>query len=795
MSDEVMRILLGEDNPGDARLLELLLAEVPSARVELVHVERLSEVLNILGEEQFDLILLDLSLPDSQGLDTFVRVHERTPTVPIIVLTGLNDEAFAVEAAKKGAQDYLVKGQVDGNLLVRAIRYAIERKRAEEELKSSEERFKILFEYAPEAYCLNDTKGIFVDGNRAAEVLVGYRREELIGKSLLKANLLPADQLLKAAAILAKNALGKASGADELVLRRKDGSRVAVEVSAFLVKIEGRTLVLSIARDITERKRAEGALRQHNRELAFLNRAGRMFASTLDLDRVLVTVLEEVRGLLGVTAASIWLVDTRTRELVCQQATGPQGEALLGTRLVWGAGLVGWVAQNGKTLVVPDTQVDNRHFKGVDRRTGLTLRSILSVPLQVKEGVVGVLQVSDADVDRLSESDLALIEPLAATAAIAIENARLYEELHSYAELMEERVQKRASQLQAQYAQSQAILRSTADGIVVTDSEGAIRQANPVVETWLTQMFSPDDAQRLREAVCDLALRAADRPERVLELRGYDLELKAAPISGDGMEETAAVVAIHDVSQLKALDRMKSRFVSNVSHELRTPVTTIKLYAQLMQRTPPEKWEPYVEALAKEADHQARLVEGILQISRIDSGRLELRPRPNGLDELVEMTIRNHQVLAADREVSLKHQRSGESPVALVDPRPLMQVFSNLVGNAIRYTMAGGTVTVSTATERTNGRAWATTTVTDTGIGIPEGELPHIFERFFRGEGSRQIEESGTGLGLAIAKEIVDLHGGRVEVESQVGVGTRFAVWLPLAEPEVQPGGNGASAY
>ena len=790
-----MRILLGEDNPGDARLLELLLAEVPSAKVELVHVERLSEVMKILGEEQFDLILLDLSLPDSQGLDTFVQVQERAPAVPIIVLTGLDDEATAVEIARKGAQDYLVKGQVDGNLLVRAIRYAIERKRAEEALKSSEERLTILFEAAPDAYYLVDRKGYIIEGNKAAEQLVGYQREEMVGKSFLKANVVPADQLVKAITILARSAIGKATGVNELVLRRKDGSRVEVEVSGFPVRIEGRTLVLGIARDITERKRAEEALRQHNRELALLNRAGQMFSSTLDLDQVLVTVLEEVRGLLGVTASSVWLLDTETRELVCQQATGPERESLLGTRLEWGAGLVGWVTKNGKTLVVPDTQADNRHFKGVDRRTGVSIRSILSVPLQSKEGVIGVLQVLDAEADRLTESDLALVEPLAATAAIAIENARLYKELHRHAEMLEERVQERASQLQVQYAQSQAVLRSTADGIVVTDSEGEIRQANPVAKTWLTQDFSPEDAERVRVAVRELAKCAADRPERVLELQGHDLELKAAPISGDGMGERAAVVAIHDISHLKALDRMKSRFVTNVSHELRTPVTTIKLYAQLMQRTSPEKWRPYVQSLAEEADHQAQLVEGILQISQIDSGRLELKPRPTELDELVEMTIGNHQVLATDRGVSLRHQDPGEGPVALVDPRPLMQVLGNLVGNAIRYTMEGGTVTVSTATRSSNGREWATATVADTGIGIPALELPHVFERFFRGEGPRQISESGTGLGLAIAKEVVELHGGRLEAESEVGVGTRFTVWLPLAAEEAQVGGNGAYAH
>lgn len=659
VNDELINVLLVEDNPGDARLMREFLTEAPSARIELVHVALLSEMLQRLAEAQFDVVLLDLSLPDSQGLDTFVSVHKQTTSVPIIVLTGLDDEAFAVQAVKNGAQDYLVKGRVDGNLLVRSIRYAIERQRAEE------------------------------------------------------------------------------------------------------------------------------TLRRRNHELALLNRAGQMLSSTLDLDQVLATVLEEVRGLLDVTTVSVWLADPVAKRLVCKQATGAAGEITQGCRLVWGEGLAGWVACNGETLVVPDTQVDNRHFKGVDQKTGLSLRSILGVPLRVKEDVIGVLQVTDTDVDRFGPADLALIEPLAVTAAIAIENARLYRELLNHAELLEERVQERTAQLQAQYARLEAVLRSTADGIIVADGQGEICLANAVVEKWLYQSFSPEDVQRMREAVRDLVLRAAECPACMLELKGCDLELRAALISEQGTERAKAVVAIHDVSHLKALDRMKTRFVSNVSHELRTPVTTILLYATLMQQNP-DKWEQYLDTLMREARHQADLVEDILQISQIDAGRLEMELRPTFLNELTEATTVNHQMLAQDRGVTLEHRPAEPGPVALVDSQRMMQVLNNLVENAVRYTIPGGRVTVWTGEERINGRMWATATVTDTGIGIPEEEFPHIFERFFRGNGPREIEATGTGLGLAIIKEVVALHGGRVEVESEVDVGTTFTIWVPLAKLQEQ---------
>jgi signal transduction histidine kinase len=369
--------------------------------------------------------------------------------------------------------------------------------------------------------------------------------------------------------------------------------------------------------------------------------------------------------------------------------------------------------------------------------------------------------------------------------AIAIAMARFGDmmKLRHYADQLEQRVRERTAQVQAQYARLDAILRSTSDGIVVTDARGEIIQGNPVAQTWLTQTLSPEDAGRLLETVRDLAQRAEQRPKTVLELTGLDLEVKAAPVADAG--EPAVVIDVHDVSHLKALERMKSRFITNISHELRTPVATIKLYTELMRRKP-EKQEQYLDVLAHQVNWLARLVNDIIQISYIDAGRLEMKPRPTPLNELTEAVIANHQTLARERDVTLEYC-PGTGPfrkslVSLVDPDRLTQVLANLVVNSIQYTPQGGRVVVSTGTEEAQGRMWATVTVADTGMGIPEKELPHVFERFFRGEKPREMQISGIGLGLTIVKEIVELHGGRVTVESKVDVGATFTVWLPLAD-------------
>ena len=182
--------------------------------------------------------------------------------------------------------------------------------------------------------------------------------------------------------------------------------------------------------ETAKRQRTQRGLEQRNRELRLFNRVSQVFISTLDLDSVLATVLEEVRRALDVLACSAWLVDAETAEVVCRQVTDPQGEIVRGWRIPFGKGFVGQVAEQGQSLNIPDAHADPQHFRGVDQQTGLDLRSILSVPLRVKERTIGVIQAVDAKVGRFTEADLGLLEALAATAAIAIENVRLYEQAH-----------------------------------------------------------------------------------------------------------------------------------------------------------------------------------------------------------------------------------------------------------------------------------------------------------------------------------------------------------------------------
>ena len=269
--DKEIRILIAEDSAADAELITRELGKMDFAHT-LKWIKSKKEFLPALGEYAPDIILCDYKMPSLEAPEALEIVKERSPETPLIVVSGTIGEDIAVEMMKLGAVDYVMKDKL--SKLVPALQRALkearehaERQSAETSLKDSEEKLKILFECAPDGYYLFDVTGTFLDGNHMAQVLSGYQKEELIGQNFLKLKLLPLTQLPKAAAILAKNALGQATGPDELTLIKKDGTRTEVEIRNFPVKIKDKRIILGIARDITERKKAEDALRQSEAKL------------------------------------------------------------------------------------------------------------------------------------------------------------------------------------------------------------------------------------------------------------------------------------------------------------------------------------------------------------------------------------------------------------------------------------------------------------------------------------------------------------------------------------------------
>lgn len=258
-TQELMRILLIEDNPGDVRLLRQHLAEGGARRFELVHADRLSAGLERLAETSFDVVLLDLSLPDSQGPDTVFRIRAASNRMPIVVLTGVEDEALGLQLIQSGVQDYLVKGQVSSPLLTRSLRYAVERVRMEEILRESEARFRAIMDNSPALMFIKDIEGRYLQINRRFEEVFHIANRDIIGK--MDEDIFPPTQ---AAAFRANDRkvmdAGMAMAFEEEALH-DDGFHTSIAMKFPLLNEQGQISALcSIATDITERRRAESAL-------------------------------------------------------------------------------------------------------------------------------------------------------------------------------------------------------------------------------------------------------------------------------------------------------------------------------------------------------------------------------------------------------------------------------------------------------------------------------------------------------------------------------------------------------
>jgi two-component system phosphate regulon sensor histidine kinase PhoR len=265
----------------------------------------------------------------------------------------------------------------------------------------------------------------------------------------------------------------------------------------------------------------------------------------------------------------------------------------------------------------------------------------------------------------------------------------------------------------------------------------------------------------------------------------FEVSLIIHPLVDDQGRVINMVGVHHDISALKKLDRLKTQFISDASHELRTPLTNIRLYLDLLNQTEDSgKADRYLDTLSRESDRLADLVDDLLSISRLESGTAPFEPAAIDLNQLLTALVDDRRALASERDLTLDIEPARGLPSAIGDIRLLSQVFTNLLTNAMNYTLPGDKITLRTRHDLIDGDQWVVAEVEDTGLGISPDELPQIFQRFFRGRASQVAHAPGTGLGLAICKEIVEQHRGAIEAESVKGEYTRFTVRLPMASED-----------
>lgn len=338
--------------------------------------------------------------------------------------------------------------------------------------------------------------------------------------------------------------------------------------------------------------------------------------------------------------------------------------------------------------------------------------------------------------------------------------------------------------LESERNRSAAILGSMAEGVAVVDADDRINFCNRAFAAlWNLTPMQCEQRPAIEVVRHPAVLESVHLAQRDQQAQQRDLTV-AGPRSPRHFALTAtplangAVIVLHETTELRRLEQVRKDFVANVSHELRTPLTSIQGFAETLLTTAdddPTARQKFLGIIRSQAARMARLTEDLLDLSRMDAGRIELQRSRVHLPALLEAEVDNLQSLARQRNITLEVRAADDLATISADPERLRQVLRNLMENALQYTQSGGWVRVSAARQGDE----AVITIADNGIGIPEGEQARIFERFYRVDAARSRAAGGTGLGLAIARHLIESHGGRITVESELGVGSRFHVYLP----------------
>jgi len=613
-----------------------------------------------------------------------------------------------------------------------------ERKKAEEELKSSGERLKILFEFAPDAYYLNDLKGNFVDGNKAAEEITGYKKEELIGKTFLKLKLLSPEQIPKAAVLLAKNVLGQSTGPDKFILNRKDDSQVPVEIRTFPVTIEGKTLVLGIARDITERKRAEEALLESEER----------FRSIVENSHDGIIILDDAYRLTYVNDELCRISGYSREETIGQdfrKFLDEESKQLVADRYIR--------RQKGEE-VPPRYEFNIVHKDGQKRRVEISSSVIKDSAGKVKT----VAQILDITERKQAEEQLLRLSNAVKMSTDSIVIADLEAKIID--------VNEATLKMYGTDDEKDLIGKNSLELIVPEEREKALEGLREALEKgYVTRreyhIVIKDGSKVLVEMNSAVMKDADGKPigfvavsRDIAERKQMEQKLR------DAQEQ------LHRSEKLAAIGQL----AGGVGHELRNPLGAIKNAVFYVRRriaksdlpaTEPKVME-FLDTIDKEVNSANKVITDLLGFSRVAKptvssvniggiieGALEHVPMPGNVE------------LTRDIDPSL--------PMVMVDGGQIQQVFANIILNAVEAMTEGGRLEIMARSKDD----FVKVRFTDSGCGIPESIISKIFDPLFT------TKAKGIGLGLAMCKSIVERHGGDIQLKSEEGKGTTFTVSLP----------------
>lgn len=511
--------------------------------------------------------------------------------------------------------------------------------------------------------------------------------------------------------------------------------------------------------------------------------------STRNLEELLKIIMQSAEKVMLAEASSVFLIDNEKNELYFEIATGPKEQEVKKIRLKMGEGIAGWVAYTGESLLVPDVAKDPRFAKRVDDQTKFITRSVICVPLKVRNQTIGVVQVLNRiGGNSFAKSEIKFLEALASQAAIAIENANLYDNLEERAEQLNKELKEANVDLSIAKLRIESIVQSMEDAVVAINKENQIVMINRVAERIFDIDADKAYAGQLADfiktevivdnfrAVLDAKSTLKNEVKFQLGKKEHIFAAVFTPIISEKKEAAGSVAVFRDITEIKELDKMKSEFLNMVSHELRTPLTPIQAYSELMmvRNVDAEKVKNYANIINKETQRLGSLIGDLLDLSRIDAGKgLSLTVEEMDFGDLLRTVYETFKNASAKHKIILTIPDKSET--ILFDKNKMIQVVTNLLSNALKYSPDGGNITISMYDK--DGRIYCS--VKDEGLGISKEDLPRIFEKFFRVESDAVRKIGGTGIGLPIVKYMIDLHNGGIEVKSEPGKGSEFIFYIP----------------
>ncbi len=769
-----VRILVVDDHPNTATTLARSLAQLGS-RVNVMSAVSGREALEKVKTVGVDILFTDMIMPEMTGLELIEKMQNHPGGRPAFtyLVTAYDVPGLKVTAHRLKVNGVIVKPVRPERICQIATEAMEEMKHVTMPLKKVVDRkkkFKILIaDDRPDNITLLarylDYEGYENVAARDGLEAINKVRDELPDLVLLDINMpnkdgftvleeIRADPAIEHIPVIILTAarLGPSDVQSGLNLGADD----------YVTKPFDRHELMARIRTKLRVKEAEDVIRRRNRELSLLPEIGKELSARLDIKDLASVLLKRTVETLGANRGGMIMLDAAGKVGQSYQFTlSPM--SFSDDQKIISENSLSVIKEQGRGLIIHDTQADqNWPAAALDE----LIRSVLIAPLFGRHQLLGVLALTHEQDHYFNMEHLLLLQAIASQAAIAIENASLY------------------SNVAHEQQRLAAVLRNAADAILMFDEDSRLSLLNPAAERLFTD-FSARLNQPMEhgfgydEFIQMIEKARASHTASSGEVTWPDKRVFATHLTP--IESGGIVAILHDVTRFKDVEKVKDEFIATASHDLKNPITAIQGFSQLITQAGPfnDVQLNFVHRIQGAANTMYELVHNMMQLAQVDLNTTHLHlPVEMGalLSEIADEFL--PQAQAKDQTLNFIPLR--ESVPVNGDPLQLRQVFRNLVGNAIKYTPANGTITLSTKVD--NGKL--VVQVQDSGYGIPTSDLPFIFDRFYRVREGRNAQEEGNGLGLAIVKSIVEQHNGQFSVQSQLGTGSTFSIDLPVITAE-----------